>query len=67
MSKSIDVLKKHVFNISLILNCERSDEAKSIVQPILGKIKELYRDRKILRYTITEWPPDGKPKTTRHL
>ncbi len=65
MSKSVDILKKIVFNISLVLNCERSDEAENIVQPILNKIEELYRNQKILKYTITKWLPGGKPKTTQ--
>ncbi len=65
MNKSVDVLSKYVINISLVLNCERSDEAKNIIQPILSKIEELCRDRKILKYTITEWSPSEKPKTIR--
>ena len=60
MSEKVDILEKCVFNISLVLNCEDSNEAEKIVKPLLSKIRELKKANKILEYTVTEWSPGGR-------
>jgi len=61
----MDILKKYTLNISLVLDCEKTEDAKKIIQPILDEIEELQKTDKILEYTITEWPPKGTAKTIR--